>query len=366
MGRLAGAWTSRAARGGSDDRRRPSTGRVPGSGVARAGAGPAIPRDRERQRRHPDGRGRGRLRLGQLALGRRLRRPPARRGRARRPRAAPVARALGQRRPDGAVLLPGRAGDQARAAGRRARRPRERATLPSSRRSAAWWSRRRSTPGSTSAGPRRGLGRADGDRHRLRGRRAGPARPARAGGAEGVPAGARHRRRHRRRRWSSRCSTPARSSLLALAARRGWCCARWRSPAAAGVRGGRRLTSLLGVALWSWCTRPASTRPSPASARRSPCRCGARGEDAERAEARCTGSSTRCTPGWRSRHAGVRAVQRRRAGRRRRPRASRTRSRWARRSACWSASRSASSCSPPRPCAARLTRLPARRGLAAV
>ena len=65
------------------------------------------------------------------------------------------------------------------------------------------------------------LGDPDGDRHRLRARRARAARQARADLAEDLPDRARDHRRSRRRSSSSRCSTPAisRSRCSAAASR---------------------------------------------------------------------------------------------------------------------------------------------------
>ncbi len=123
---------------------------------------------------------------------------PAARHLGRRAHAVALARALGDRRPDGAVLLPGRDGNQARA--------RDRGALVARARHAAALrrDRRNDRAGRDLREPARGragglrLGRSDGDRHRLRGGCAHGLRQARSLGAQGLPAGARDRRRSRR------------------------------------------------------------------------------------------------------------------------------------------------------------------------
>ena len=106
---------------------------------------------------------------------------------------------LDQRRPDGDLLLRRRAGDPARDPRGRAVRAPARGAAGRSPRSAAW-SCRRVIYRAVQRGDARGrrLGRPDGHRHRVRGRRAGAARQARAAGAAHPAARAgRHRRRRR-------------------------------------------------------------------------------------------------------------------------------------------------------------------------
>ena len=96
-------------------------------------------------------RRRGRAGLGQLPVVGVVRRVLAH-PRQPRPRRAPprrVAAALGQRRPDGDLLLRRRAGDQVRAGQRRPARPAGPRRCRSSPRSAAWWCRPASTSRST-------------------------------------------------------------------------------------------------------------------------------------------------------------------------------------------------------------------------
>ena len=162
------------------------------------GAPAGVHRRQRLGRRAPDPRDARRAGLGELAVGRRLRRAVAHGARVqhRAGQLRPGPALLGQRRPDGPVLPRDRPRDQARGPGRRARlraaggpprggrrrwRPGARADLRPPRR-----------PGL--AGDAR-LGRADGHRHRVR-----PGR-ARAHGALGAARAADlpHRPRHRRR-----------------------------------------------------------------------------------------------------------------------------------------------------------------------
>ena len=152
-----------------------------------------------------------------------------------------AALALDQRRPDGDLLLPGRARDQARAARRASCRRASRRLLPVIAALGGMV-----VPALIYVGdqPRRSgraarLGHPGRDRHRLRGRRAGAARPARPAVAQGVPAGARHHRRPRRHRHHRRV---LHRGAVAAGARRSppsaspcWRCstgAAWRSIAA--------------------------------------------------------------------------------------------------------------------------------------
>ena len=132
--------------------------------------------------------------------------------------------ALGQRRPDGGVLLRRRAGDQARARRRRAeraggprrfRRSRPRPGRSCRRRVRAARRRRRAASG---------WGDPDGDGHRVRGRRAGGARRPRVGRRQVARAGDRGRRRHHRHRRDRGRSTPTTSTSAGSPPRWAW----WR------------------------------------------------------------------------------------------------------------------------------------------
>ena len=98
---------------------------------------------------------RRRARLGQLALGRPLRAHAARQARPHlgRLELLDVGRTLGERRPDGPLLLRGGAGDQARAAGGAALHRPQRAPARWRRRWAVWSCRPSSTRRSTAGGP---------------------------------------------------------------------------------------------------------------------------------------------------------------------------------------------------------------------
>ena len=143
------------------------------------------------------------------------------------------------------------------------RRPSEAAAARWSPRSAAWWCPRWSTSrvnrGRPGCPPR--LGGPDRDRHRVRARRARGHRLAAADGAAGVPADAGGRRRPRRdpghRRLLHRRPGPGRARR-----RRRPCSAATRCCSSAGARRGgssSRSPSCSG----RWCTRAASTPPSP-------------------------------------------------------------------------------------------------------
>src|SRR5262245_24437524 len=129
-----------------------------------------------------------------------------------------LARGGGERRPDGDLLLPVGPRDQARARPRRALVARAR-EAPGLRRA-----RRHGRAGVALREPARrrarrlGLGRADGDGHRLRRGGARRLRPARPAGPQGLPARTRDRRRPRRRRGDRALLRPR---DLARRARRG-------------------------------------------------------------------------------------------------------------------------------------------------
>ena len=163
----------------------------------------AVPPDRGRQRRPAAGGDGRRAGLGELAAVGRVRGPV---GHARSRSASARCdidrgpAALGQRRPDGVLLLRRRPGDPARArAGRAARPPRGRD--PGARRRSAGWSCPRccTSPSTPAAGGAR-LGHRHGDRHRVRARRARALGPACPPQRARVPADAGDRRRHRRHR----------------------------------------------------------------------------------------------------------------------------------------------------------------------
>ena len=110
-----------------------------------------------------------------------------------------AAAALDQRRPDGRVLLPGRAGDQARAPARRAfhARPGGAARAGGGGRHGRAGRHLRGHQRRRPGGAER-MGHPDRHRHRLLGRRAGVAGLAHSLLAQDLPAGARHHRRPRR------------------------------------------------------------------------------------------------------------------------------------------------------------------------
>ena len=116
------------------------------------------------------------------------------------------------------------------------------------------------------------LGRADGDRHRVRARRAGAAGQARAAGAQGVPAGAGDRRRPGR-------GARDRAVLHRPVERRRARCSRrcvFGAALAYGRYGGARPLGLRRArprARGTSCCSPACTRPSRACCWRSRCRC---------------------------------------------------------------------------------------------
>ena len=145
---------------------------------------------------------------------------------------------VGQRRADGGLLLRRRPRDQARARRGRAARPAARRAAGDRRARRDDRARARLRRVQPRRRGRRRLGHPDGHRHRVRGRRAQPARQPRAVAAEAVPARARDRRRHRRDPRDRRLLLRrARRAALGRRGRRSsapWCCCARSASAASG------------------------------------------------------------------------------------------------------------------------------------